>query len=239
MSLELYDMEYKIYQYQGIGFIRATNKNGLSVIFCPVGASIKSISLDGNELLLTPKEAAAFLNKDNLFGKTMGPVFTDEVFINNTKYTFNNRWTANAFMFSGKPLYDKNYFCIQYVFHKKKNEDGLPGNVQYFISYTLSDTSNKLLIDYRVISDKDVPVDLSIKLPFLYETYKVDEISALIEKENYQVEILLKGYDYFDVKEESLDTQNGISISPRNKNTGLINQFKPYQRQILYRFTKK
>lgn len=235
-------MEYKNYQYSGVSFIKATNSKGLSIIFCPVGASIKSISLNGEELLLTPKSAVDFLNKENKLGKTLGPVLNGEdIIIGGQKYEFDKKWQTSMFLFNTKPLFEKNYFYVQYVFHKKKNEDGLPGNVQYLISYSLNDSSNELLVDYRVMSDKDTPIRLTNELPFLIEKEEqiIESQIINIENEKYKIEVSSAGFDYFDIHKVTHNNIEGVSLSPKNKKAEIVNSLKPYHKQILYKFIIK
>ena len=232
-------MEYKNYKYSGINFIRATNKNGLSIIFCPVGASIKSISLDGNELILTPKDATGFLNKDNILGKFRGPVSEESILLNGKNYTFSDKWNTSSFIFNARPLYENNYFFVQYSFSKKKNEDGLPGNVKYLISYTLSDSSNDLLVDIKALSDADTPISLTNKIPFIFTKKLGDDKTLNLENEFSNIEVTLTGYDHFEINEEVIEETPVINVSPKDKEMVMASQLKPYQRQILYRFNKK
>ena len=237
-------MIYKTYKSNGITFLRATNEVGLSLLFCPIGAAIKSISVDNNELFLTPKSVQNFLSSDNLLGKTINPLFdNDEIDIRGDKYQLKKNFQISRFYFNAKPLLDNNYFYIQYSFSKKKMEDGLPGNINYYISYTMSNTKNELLVDYRAISDTYTPAYISNIFPFLLSDIATKEDGKVVlENDDYQIEISSNEYVFEVVNHQLIQddiVKSALLISPREKGLYYIDKDKQYHRQIIYRFIRK
>ena len=159
-----------------IPIIEADNGLGLKVYFSSYGASIYAIYFDGKIMTLTPKNAKGFARGDIYYGKTIGAIAgrvkNGKVIINDKEYQITPNEGGNAlhggdyavskFLFAGKITNNNNTaFSIRYVFKKKKMKDGLPGNIEYIISYYLSANDNQLIIDLRAIPSEDTPISLT------------------------------------------------------------------------------
>ena len=259
-------MKYKTYNLENkISLLEVGHDQGLKVVFCPVGASIKTIYLDDVQINTSPKNAIEFLNSN--YGKTSGPNVLDKPFTSKGKtYTKNEdgkKYNCSNFIYEAKPYLDKNIFSITYFFKKKKMADGFPGNVSYYVTYSLNDSQNVLLVDYRAITDEITPISISNTLSFNLgdndinnikielpdcltkednaEFYNGLENNQIIKVENrdYRVEIEPKNYAFLKVAKDQAD--NACFITPidnPNKNN-IVVRGETYQRQIIYRFIKK
>ena len=197
--------------------LQADNEKGLKIIVSPVGASLRSVTFNGDEILNTPKNDADFFNKESLLGKTLGPILNNKENkeINGKSYSFDKDYSLNNVLFAGTPYMDKNLFSMTYSYKKKNMKDGLPGNVQYYISYSMSSSSNELLVDYRAVSDRDAPISISNKIGFILE----NDVKLEIESDYKHLE-------------------NG-EIIDLHTNDDLLKKKEIYHKQILYRFSKK
>ncbi len=197
------------------------NEKGLVVIFSPVGAGIKDIFFDNIKMIVTPENSVSFLEPVNTLGKTR------EILLEDLKYSFNGKefikdktYVTSNYVFQPKVCMDKNFFSISYVFNKKKLKDGLPNNITYYVSYSMSGQSNELLIDYRVISDKPTPISITSNLMFNLGA-KINDLSLtvpsykrLVEKEFVKVD---KAFDF----QKGKSLINGI-----NKGEGYSDYFE-------------
>lgn len=178
-------MKYQTLKYNKMNMIEADNESGLKIIVTPVGASIRSINFNGVEMLNIPKNDNEFFSKESTLGKTLGPILNNK---NNYEicgkaYSFNEEYTLNNVLFAGTPFLDKKYFSMAYSYKKKPMKDGLPANVQYYVSYTMATGRNEILIDYRVISDKQMPVSISNNIQFGLGVEHLSNLTILLPKE--------------------------------------------------------
>ena len=122
-------------------------------------------------------------------------------------------------------------------------EDGLPGNINYYISYTMSNTKNELLVDYRAISDTYTPAYISNIFPFLLSDIATKEDGKVVlENDDYQIEISSNEYVFEVVNHQLIQddiVKSALLISPREKGLYYIDKDKQYHRQIIYRFIRK
>ncbi len=151
--------------------LEVENELGLKVTFCNVGASIYSICFNNEQMTLTPKNNKDFLNPNIYYGKTIGAIANrvkdGKVIIDGQEYQMllnegdnalhGGQFACSNCIFNSKINFGKNFFSIIYTFKKKKFKDGLPGNVTYYISYSMNDISTDLLVDFKAnTSDKTV-----------------------------------------------------------------------------------
>ena len=143
-----------------------------------------------------------------------------------------------------------------YIFGKKKMMDGLPNNVNYYISYSFGESDNVLLVDYRVMADIPTPISLTNNLVFnlgndaktsinhqestsFEKSFDINEQSILsIEDDETMIEVT-SNYKKASFKKESLNDEEGVLIRLSDENISSIKEKELYNRQILYKFIKK
>ena len=138
--------------------------------FSNFGASIIGLTYKNVEMVLSPRNIDDVFEKDYFYGKTIGAIANrvenGKVIIDNK--TFQMRLNEGNNSHHGGPngisnkLFD--YFVdeeegkIVFIYKKKDLEDGLPGNIEYKITYKIS---NKLRVEFEAISDKNTIVSLT------------------------------------------------------------------------------
>jgi len=66
----------------------------------------------------------------------------------------------NAVIWNTKPVESVNGYALELTYTSKDMEEGYPGNLQVTVTYTLTD-ANELKIDYRAVTDKATPCNLT------------------------------------------------------------------------------
>ena len=196
-----FKMKYKIHKIDKLSFLEVDNEKGLNVIFSPVGAGIRTITFDGMLMNVTPKEIKDFLSQNNKLGKTLGPILDSKIkfIIDNKEYILsddNAKYNCSNFIYTPNPHMDNNIFSIIYIFKKKKKKDGLPANITYYVSYSMSGSSNDLLVDYRVLNDEDTPIKMTNNLLFNLGSYNFNELYLTLPSGK-----VLKDSDFVDVSD--------------------------------------
>ncbi len=197
-------MKYQVLEFQKIPYIKVDNENGLQVVFTPVGASIKSIIFNNEEMLLTPKNDKDFFKEGMLLGKSTGPFIVDSALIGGKEYQYNDDYRIQNFLFRSNPNLNKKYFSVVYRFEKKKKKDGLPNKTNYFISFSIGESSSELLVDYRAMVDSVAPVSISNNLVFnlsskhLNELYLTVPTNQSLENKSFIENLSLKKKRNFD-----------------------------------------
>ena len=192
-------MKTKYLKESKIPMIEVENELGLKVVFSTIGASIYSISFNNELMTLTPKTFTDFVKSSIYYGKTIGGISNRVrnglVKIDDKEYHLLLNEGENALhggqfclsntVFTPKVTFGKNYFSILYSFKKKKMKDGLPGNITYYISYSLNDISSDLLIDFKAMSDDKTVVALTNHLYFCLGDENLDHLFLTIPADKY------------------------------------------------------
>ena len=250
-------MRYKTVKCNKINMIEADNESGLKLLDCPVGASIRSITFNGLQMLNVPNDDIEFFSKESTLGKTLGPILNDNLKceIAGKAYCFDKNYSLNNVLFAGTPFLDKKLFSMTYSYNKKNMKDGLPGNVKYYISYSMATGRNEILIDYRAMSDRPTPINISNDIEFLLGSDDINDLfitfkdnrrrklseilletialentnnPIIIENENIKVEI-----------ESDYDCLIKSRFSDKPEDFKMIDKNTIYHHQILYKFIKK
>lgn len=259
-------MQYKVLTINKINFLEARNKTGLRMIFSPAGASVRGIYFDDTSMVVTPAETKDFLNHEFEFGKTLGPIvnFQDSTIINinNKDYKGDTKFFSPHLLYSSKSCMDPNIFSIMFSFAKRKFKDGLPGNVNQYVSYSMSDSGDSFLIDYRAQTSDDTPMTLSNDLCFNLGSENIDELFVsvpsqishqnivsnqkyqlidkdspiILENNKYKLEVL-SNYENVEIRIGEYEGRKGICIVPLDNNS-IIKKGDFYHRHILYKITK-
>ena len=250
-------MKYKTHVVNKLNLLDVDNEHGLRIIFSPIGASIRDIYFNDVKITLSPEKTIDFLDAGNTFGKPVEFVDNSKPFSYNGKeYQKDNKYVVSSYCFQSRPYMDKKVFSIMYIFGKKKMMDGLPNNVNYYISYSFGEAENTLLVDYRVMADIPTPVSLSNNLVFnlgndakvtlnAKETTSFDEVIEIndqsvlsISNDDISIEATTN-YGKASFTKESLNEESGVSIRFSDIETSTIKEKDIYNRQILYKFIKK
>ena len=250
-------MIYKTVKFNKINMIEADNEAGLKFLVSPLGASIRSITFNGIQMLDIPKNDIDFFSKESTLGKTLGPILNGNLNyeIAGKAYSFNKDYSLNNVLFAGTPFLDKKLFSMTYSYNKKNMKDGLPGNVKYYISYSMATGRNEILVDYRVMTDKPTPINLSNNIRFILGSEDVNDLFVIIppsRKKKFD-EISLDNVDLTNSKNPIIIENTEIKLeiesdyncmiesrfsdNPNHEN--ILAKGAIYHRQILYKFFKK
>ena len=193
-------MQYRKIVVDKSDLIEVTNIHGLKMVLSANGAGLVSIHFNDEIMTISPKSLILYKNHQMFNGKTIAPIFgfvpngileingmefdlnknySDESKIHNGEYSLNN------YVFSPKMNFgDKMFTCIFSV-KKKKNSDGLPGNIKYFVTYAMSDASNEIFIDYRAMSDDITPISITNHTCFCLGSSNLETLYLTIPSEEY------------------------------------------------------
>ena len=155
--------------------IQVDNGNGLRVLFSALGASIYAIFLDDKLMTLTPYYIKDFYKKSAYYGKTIGPIagrIKDGLIdIDGTTYQLELNEENKALhggdngisntIFNAKILNSGNGFAIMFSHKRKGSKKGIPGNVTYYVTYSMNNSENKIYVSHRVIVDKAMVLSLT------------------------------------------------------------------------------
>ena len=192
-------MEYKNIKVNKVPLLEVSNSVGMKVHFSGSGAGVVSIKLDGKPMTVSPIVPTNFLVRNHYYGKIIGPiaglVIDGKVMIEDNDYHLelnhgkdtlhNGTYSLSNIRFSSRAYFGREAFSILYSFKKKKMKDGLPGNIQYFISYTIADQKNEMMIDIRAISDDKTPMLLTSNNCFCLGEENINNLKLEIPSERF------------------------------------------------------
>ncbi|MDD4303827.1 MAG: galactose mutarotase [Bacilli bacterium] len=160
--------------------IKLINNMGMKVTLSPFGAAILDIVItmkDGCERMVTlrPKSLADFASSSGYYGKTIGRVAgrleKNRCHIDGGEYTVLETLPNNGLHGGNKGLSNAYFDYINYrdprgqiaifSYQIPHLEDGLPGNLQVFVTYLLHLDRNRLEIRYEAKSDADTICNLT------------------------------------------------------------------------------
>lgn len=156
------------------------NENGVEVKITNYGATITTIKVpDSNGNIqniacgfdaLESYFDKTYLENSPYFGGTIGRYCSQ---IKDSKFTLNGKEYQLAKncgennLHGGVTGFDKKFWIVDYVengvkmsLESKDLEEGFPGNVEVFVTFTLTN-DNELKIDYSAIPDQDTPLSLT------------------------------------------------------------------------------
>lgn len=135
-----------------------------------LGASIFSLTYNGIDIIVGPKNIDDFVEKDHHYGKTIGRFSgrlpTEGVIINDEKITLPSYKSDNSTIHGGKKGYARQYFNyvkpndneVIFTLLDKSSYSGLPGDVNIKITYKL--IKEKLTIFYEAKTTEDTIVNV-------------------------------------------------------------------------------
>lgn len=180
-------------------YITLKNNLGLKVVFSTLGAGVKSLSLNGEPLVLELSNNDEYLSSKHLFGKTVARFIgriPSHMTISGKEYHLEE--TSNGITLHGgytKGLtfreYDyeleeyEDFKSIIFTIFSKDGDCGFPGNLNIKVIYTLFKNKNILNINYEAISDKDTILSLSNHIYWNLNKGCVDNYSLYVNASEY------------------------------------------------------
>lgn len=147
-----------------------TNANGASVALQTLGAGIQALNMPNKngvmgDVVLGFDNPQDYENPDYGYQGLVVGRWANR--IRDAKFTFNGKeyhtpnnqgqWTLHSggrFSFTCWEVESTGEDCITFYRFSPDGEDGFPGNLKMWVTYTLSD-DNELRIDYRILCDTD------------------------------------------------------------------------------------
>ena len=158
----------------GLIFLDISNDLGFSVTLCDLGASIYSIILDNKEMTFVPESISNFAKGSAYYGKTIGRLtgrHKKEIIIDEKTYSLipnegelllhggRNGLSNKIFSFEIEMYID--YVKVIFKTTIKDLEDGLPGNLDVKVIYTIWKDKTDLKVEHIALSDKNTVCSLT------------------------------------------------------------------------------
>ena len=154
---------------KGIRFITLTNDTGLEVILCSYGASIYSLKVDLEEMVLTPKNFNVFYHSGKYYGMTIGRIAgripNGILKVHDQEYQLEQNEGTNCLHSGSSSIARKNFrtqiqtskefIKVSFYLTTKNKEGGFNGKCEYIVSYTMYATSNTILMKYDAFCKED------------------------------------------------------------------------------------
>lgn len=160
---------------KGVRFITLTNDVGMEVILSSFGASIYSLKMDLENMVLTPKSFDTFFTSGKYYGMTVGRiagrVANGLLKVNDKEYQLSQNEGSNCLHGGKDGISTKNWRTqvektkklIIVTFHltTKNGDSGFNGKAEYKVIYTLHADSNVLEINYDASCKEDTYFNLT------------------------------------------------------------------------------
>jgi len=162
-----------------VKLITLSNRNGLKVTLCELGAAIWNISIPNRhggttDLVLGYEDEENWLTNPYFMGVTVGPVanrVAESCFdIDEQRHVLEANESNNCLHSGPSGLHSKFWLFesgdsqqdawVKFVYTRPDGEGGFPGNLHLEVEYRITD-DNCLLIKYRGSSDKTTPIALT------------------------------------------------------------------------------
>ena len=173
VSVSLFD---RLADGREVQIITLSNKAGTSVSLLTLGASIQAFCFEDKDIVLGFDKAEHYFQSGAYIGATVGRVCNrtadGQFSLNGTTYTLAcNEPDRRVHLHGGMVGFDKKvwdytilreeeYPSVAFSSFSPDGEEGYPGNLLLQVTYTLSE-DNELMLDYKVKTDKDTPVNLT------------------------------------------------------------------------------
>ena len=167
----------KVSDFDSIQEYTLKNKNGMEVRITNYGATITAIQVpdrDGNfaDVALGYDSVEAYINAVNrpyfgcVAGRYANRIAEGRFTLDGAEYVLATNNGENH-LHGGNMGFDKVVWNarmiekgIELTYLSKDGEEGYPGNLQVTVTYTLTD-DNEIVINYRAVTDKATPVNLT------------------------------------------------------------------------------
>lgn len=172
-------MKINIDKKENVTFITLENNKNMKVVLSTFGASFYDIRLPNKNnkvesIILTPKNLDDFYYSDGYYGKSVGRfsgrIDKAKCEINGIEYVLDKNWNGINSLHGGKEGISFQNFdyqviqsneCTTVEFTFVENENLLPGDVTYIITYKIFDNTNNIRIDFEATTTKDTIVNLT------------------------------------------------------------------------------
>ena len=154
---------------KGIRFISISNDIGLDVILCSYGASIYSIKMDLESMILSPKDFNLFYHDGKYYGKTVGRIAgrvpDGKLEVNGKTYQLEQNENTNCLHGGTHSISFRNwgyqvetykeYIEVTFYLTTRKGEAGFNGKAKYNVRYRIPAKRNCLEIYYDAVCKED------------------------------------------------------------------------------------
>lgn len=168
------------------------------VSFCNLGASIYSIEINKDKILMTTKNFDDFVKPYHYHGKTIGRVANrtkgNTLLIDNKNYTLENNEGENVLhgglhalsnqKFSYNIRKNKDNCKVIFSYFSPSGESGYPGNLYLKVIYTVSKDFS-LTTNYQYFADKKTPVSLTNHAYFTLGDDSLNNLKMFINSEKF------------------------------------------------------
>lgn len=228
----------KTYEIQGTGIVSRA-------IISDLGAAVVRLEVYDRErglrdVVLGFEKAEDYINNPAFFGVAVGPIANrtanGQFCFNGCKYEMERNEGRNNLHFSlRKGLHMRTFEVESHtsdsIMLKLKlpdMEDGLPGNRQLTIKYTL--TSNALNIDYCISSDKDTVFNITNHSYFNLNSHSSGPIFGHM--------LRLDCHSYTEIDDELIPTGKLIDIAKTDYDYSVFTNFSPTSKPIDHNFCR-
>lgn len=189
----------KSYKENGLEFIQVSNKLGLEVTLCSLGAAIFSIGFLGDFMTYNPKNSQEFLRKNVYHGKTIGRVagritgdritIDDKTFILNANEGNNVLHGGNGGLsekvFSAQTYADDKGSHVVYSYLSKDGESGFPGDASFEVHYLVPNSDASLTVEFKCKVSKKCPISLTNHSYFCLGENNINNLKLKIDASKY------------------------------------------------------
>lgn len=163
MNIDIYPAFKKAF------FISVTNDSGLEVVFCSLGASVYSLKLDIEPMILSYRDFPVFYDSPSYQGKTLGRIAgrikDGKLDVDGVTYQLDQN-EGNNTLHGGKESLSfkvwshqverlKNGIIVKFYYTSKKGECGFNGKVDFVVSYKIPKDDNNIIVEYDAYPRKE------------------------------------------------------------------------------------
>lgn len=226
----------------GITYLHLENENGMEVVLSEMGAGLYSIKIDGNEMLIAPKDKKAWESSTAYFGKTVGRLagrlkdssisyFGHDCHIasNEGKNALHGGVDGFSFkVFRSAINLDDDALVATFTYDSEDGEGGFAGDISLLVRYTLKKNENTLRIDFTAYSEKGALASLTNHAYFnlggnedvLNDSLQINADKVLTYGEGLIPESYIDLPTYLDFEEEKKISDN--ILDPHLDNGGVV-----------------
>ena len=154
---------------KGVRFVSLANDAGMEIVLCSFGASIYSLKMDLEQMVVTPKEFPTFFQSGKYYGMTIGRIAgripNGILKVNDKEYHLEQNEGLNCLHGGFHSISrknwglqiqtTKNYALISFYLTTKKGEAGFNGKADYVVTYRVYNNENIFEINYEAKCKED------------------------------------------------------------------------------------
>lgn len=217
-------MRIRLSTKSDVRFVTLENDVGFSVTFSSLGAGLYSIIYKNHEMLSVPANIEDF--KKCYHGKTIGRIANrvrgNKIKINDVVYTLENNEGKNTLHGGPHGLHTKTFkydlvtkkdsLSVIFKHTVKDLEDGLPGNLNLEVIYTIFKDKFVIEMEYKAVSDKPSVLSLTNHAYFNMGINNSEDLFLKVNASKY------------------LDTENDTLLAIEKKDVNLALNFKDFKK---------